>query len=284
MAEDDKKDNALAVDNTVNNEPNGNYRNGRSSSFLLRMIQFSAMTQSIDPPSPANPPSLISRLEGDVKGAFDYVTSKKTWQSAGTFVLKEANAAIATGESIVANVEAAFDTLHLNSFWDLKHNVPKDAATPAGRCAEGVRLACVAGGINMDILSDAYKYKDYLDDPKHGFKPVAEGSGLTRGDNLSNLVDSSHIYVCVWDRTAEHPSGHMAMWDGKRHQWTSDFTQVDMAGGSGFRAGDSWHLYVYDRHAPTANHDRGNDKVATDNHSSNKQSHLPTPISSKPIA
>jgi hypothetical protein len=80
-------------------------------------------------------------------------------------------------------------------------------------CAMYCRLGLEAGGINTDDRprsGDAGDYGPFL--LRHGAQKVLQDSYVPQvGD------------VAVFDKTAQHPHGHIEMYDG--HHWVSDFMQ-----------------------------------------------------------
>lgn len=82
------------------------------------------------------------------------------------------------------------------------------AATSTGHCAKFVRLAIERGGIVLDRTRDAKDYGQSL--ISAGFYEVS-AAPPQKGD------------VVVIQPITNHPSGHMAMFDGQI--WISDFKQ-----------------------------------------------------------
>ena len=106
------------------------------------------------------------------------------------------------------NIDAVYNHLSSNA-----------QARSIKRCAEYVRKALEAGGFDMSgHPSAAYGYKTFL--PSKGFREVGRGvgnqlpQGYTPGDKLTAVV---------YDRTASHPYGHIAIYNPKTKRWTSDF-------------------------------------------------------------
>jgi hypothetical protein len=87
-------------------------------------------------------------------------------------------------------------------------------------CATHVRKAILAGGIRLRIIHDAKDYGDGLTD--EGFYPVAAGSTPRKGD-----------VAVIQPYSGGNPSGHMTIFDGRK--WYSDFEQIDIWGGPGYR-------------------------------------------------
>ena len=98
-----------------------------------------------------------------------------------------------------------------------------------GKCAQAVRIALEAGGLNtINHPVPAYEYKDFL--PKLGFKAVDASSYSPRkGD------------IIVIAPIEGHSSGHIAMYSGSK--WISDFVQSDMWGGSAYRNCKASHVF-----------------------------------------
>ena len=97
-------------------------------------------------------------------------------------------------------------------------------ATPIsrGRCAEAIRLALSAGGLQLQgYPAEAKRYGSTL--MQNGFSRISHvGYSPRRGD-----------IVVIQNYQGGHPAGHIAMYTGS--QWVSDFRQRDMWSGSGYR-------------------------------------------------
>lgn len=84
------------------------------------------------------------------------------------------------------------------------------APTSQGRCAQYVRLAIQAGGVQVTPTGSA---KDYgLPLTNAGFKALPSSASVRAGD------------VVVIQPVPGHPHGHMAMYNGTH--WVSDFKQL----------------------------------------------------------
>ncbi|MBB1201569.1 hypothetical protein EGM70_14870 [Enterobacteriaceae bacterium 89] len=109
--------------------------------------------------------------------------------------------------------------------WD-KHAAGAHARRHAGttshrRCAEFVRRAILAGGVDIQNTPDAKNYGSALE--AKGFRPLGSGQQAIEGD-----------VVVIQPYPGGNSSGHMAIFDGSG--WYSDFRQRDMWGGPGYRA------------------------------------------------
>jgi len=91
-----------------------------------------------------------------------------------------------------------------------------------GACAKHVRLAILAGGVNISPNPLAAKdYDSYL--IKHGFSEISK-------ENYSPLKGDVAV---IQPFPGGRPYGHITMFDGKT--WLSDFAQTDMWSGPGYR-------------------------------------------------
>jgi hypothetical protein len=96
-------------------------------------------------------------------------------------------------------------------------------ATSHGTCAKAVRLALLAGGLNIDLHPVLAKlYGPYLQ--RNGFATVSPaGYTPVAGD-----------IVVIQPYPGGNSAGHITMYDGRI--WVSDFRQRDMWAGPGYRA------------------------------------------------
>lgn len=91
-----------------------------------------------------------------------------------------------------------------------------------GYCARAVRLALLAGGINIQPHPPVAKlYGQYLQ--RSGFARVSTTAYTPRKGDI----------IVLQSYPGGNPAGHIAMYDG-RH-WVSDFRQRDMWAGPGYR-------------------------------------------------
>jgi hypothetical protein len=107
-----------------------------------------------------------------------------------------------------ANSAGSFDKSQLASWMDT-HALSRSSH----HCAMYCRLGMEAGGLNTEDRprsGDAGDYGPFL--LRHGAQEVPQRSYNPQvGD------------VVIFDKTVEHPSGHIEMYDG--HRWVSDFMQ-----------------------------------------------------------
>ena len=107
-----------------------------------------------------------------------------------------------------ANSAGSFDKSLLANWMDT-HALSRSSH----HCAMYCRLGMEAGGLNTEDRprsGDAGDYGPFL--LRHGAQEVPQSSYNPQvGD------------VVIFDKTAEHPSGHIEMYDG--HHWVSDFMQ-----------------------------------------------------------
>lgn len=111
------------------------------------------------------------------------------------------------------NIDAVYNYLSSNA-----------QARSIKRCAEYVRKALEAGGFDTTgHPASAYMYKQFA--PSIGFREVGRGVGnqLPQGYTPGNKLT-----MVVYDRTPEHPHGHVAFYNPKTKRWTSDFEQNNM--------------------------------------------------------
>ena len=88
----------------------------------------------------------------------------------------------------------------------------KDAKSkPTGWCGQYVRNALESAGFNVPIQHDAYQYHTNGILKSLGFVLISEPPYPIIGD------------ICVTNKTPEHSSGHIAIFDGQH--WVSDFIQ-----------------------------------------------------------
>lgn len=88
------------------------------------------------------------------------------------------------------------------------------------RCAEYVRKAIRAGGVDVRNTHDAKDYGPALESA--GFRAIGPGQHIIEGD-----------VAVIQPYPGGNTSGHMAIYDGST--WFSDFRQRDMWGGPGYR-------------------------------------------------
>ena len=94
-----------------------------------------------------------------------------------------------------------------------------------GFCAQAVRLAILAGGIDVTPHPGIAKsYGPYL--LTHDFTPVATNGSATYAAAKGDVV-------VIQSYPGGSQAGHIAMFDGA--QWVSDFKQRDMWAGPGYR-------------------------------------------------
>lgn len=107
-----------------------------------------------------------------------------------------------------ANSKGSFDKSQLANWMDA-HALSRSSH----HCAMYCRLGMEAGGLNTEDRprsGDAGDYGPFM--LRHGAHEVPQSSYNPQvGD------------VVIFDKTAEHPSGHIEMYDG--HRWVSDFMQ-----------------------------------------------------------
>ncbi|HDT2126249.1 TPA: hypothetical protein RCG93_002620 [Enterobacter roggenkampii] len=100
-------------------------------------------------------------------------------------------------------------------------------------CAKFTRRAIIAGGITLERTHDAKDYGPKL--LRAGFKEVPPGSTLLSGD-----------VAVIQPYPGGNSSGHMTMFEGTR--WISDFTQLSMYPGPGYRrAQPTYKIYRMSR-------------------------------------
>ena len=129
------------------------------------------------------------------------------------------------------NTEGASKRIHQLSYEkyddDLKQWT-KDGKSPntsSRHCAKHVRMAIEEGG-GISLAGNpehAYQYLAFL--PKKGFKLIHSGRkrDLQHPDVYPWPDDLKQGDVVVFNKTDDHKSGHIAMYDGQ--QWYSDFAQ-----------------------------------------------------------
>jgi hypothetical protein len=115
-----------------------------------------------------------------------------------------------TGDDVALRSNTAGDlNKTLLSTWMDAHALSRSSH----HCAMYCRLGLEAGGVSTEDRprsGDAADYGPFL--LRHGAQKVLQDSYLPQvGD------------VAVFDKTAQHPHGHIEMYDG--HQWVSDFMQ-----------------------------------------------------------
>ena len=124
------------------------------------------------------------------------------------------------------NTELAAQEVRKLSFkkFDKNHNVVcrKPENQSSGHCAMHVRMAIEKGGVDLDgHPASAYEYMTFL--PKKGFKLIH--SGRKRDLENPNVYPFSNDLkkgdVVVFNRTATHPDGHIAIYDGQN--WYADY-------------------------------------------------------------
>lgn len=94
-----------------------------------------------------------------------------------------------------------------------------------GFCAQAVRLAILAGGVDVSPHPGIAKaYGSYL--LAHGFAPVAMIGSVA-------YVAAKGDVVVIQSYPGGSLAGHIAMFDGT--QWVSDFKQRDIWAGPGYR-------------------------------------------------
>lgn len=92
------------------------------------------------------------------------------------------------------------------------------------RCAEYVRVAINAGGLNPGSPRNGKDYKYRL--PELGFTQI--------NVNAANYNAKKGDIACHQPYPGGHWAGHVAMFNG--YVWISDYRQVDVFGGPGYRA------------------------------------------------
>jgi type VI secretion system secreted protein VgrG len=101
---------------------------------------------------------------------------------------------------------------------------------PTHHCAKYVRLSLAAGGIILtNAPLEAKNYGSVL--MLHGFERIMDLPLPQKGD-----------IAVIQDYSGGSVEGHITMYTGKR--WISDFIQLDMWGGSGYRANKP-HYAIY---------------------------------------
>ena len=121
------------------------------------------------------------------------------------------------------NIDAAVKYLDDNA---------EDGST--GRCAKYVREALDAGGLSINPHPVyAKSYGPYL--TLNGFTAVVPKDYAPKKGDVAVIQDYAGGVDPVTTKAypASDPAGHIAMYDGT--QWVSDFKQIDMWGGPGYR-------------------------------------------------
>lgn len=108
--------------------------------------------------------------------------------------------------------------------FDKNHNIVcrKPENESSGHCAMHVRMAIEKGGVDLSgHPSSAYEYMTFL--PKKGFKLIHSGRkrDLENPDVYPFSNDLKKGDVVVFNRTATHPDGHIAIYDGQN--WYADY-------------------------------------------------------------
>jgi hypothetical protein len=173
-----------------------------SSAFLGQLLSQSGRTQVL-PFANAEPND--SQVIGALRGAALLPTAQQTEcppQSAGP------DGSIAPQTSVAG----AIDKGELSNWMDA-HALTRSSH----RCAMYCRMGLEAAGLSTadrPQSGDAGDYGPYL--LRHGAHAVAQDSYVPQvGD------------VVVFDKTSEHPFGHIQTYDG--HHWVSDFVQHGMS-------------------------------------------------------
>ncbi len=101
-----------------------------------------------------------------------------------------------------------------------------------GYCAKYIRLALNAGGFAIKPSGDAKNYGKILENL--GFRVLIEwnGCGFSE-DSINDYIPSKADIVVLQPYTGTNAAGHIAMYNGSC--WVSDFKQIDMWGGKGYR-------------------------------------------------
>lgn len=152
------------------------------------------------------------------------VAVKPNWDNESTQNSEEQP--IQKGYNFTYGTEQTTQQSQKSNNWDAIYDYLSVNANPKSikRCAEYVRKALEAGGFNTTgHPASAYMYKQFA--PSIGFREVGRGVGnqLPQGYTPGNKLT-----MVVYDRTPEHPHGHVAIYNPKTKKWTSDFEQNNM--------------------------------------------------------
>ena len=126
----------------------------------------------------------------------------------------------ASGENRPVSQQPQAGKSHLDVDEAVAELIKNVQQTSIGKCATFVRMALLAGGV--DIRPPIAKAKDYVNvlDSKYGFQPIA-------GENYVPLKGDVSV---IQPRPGGNPAGHICMFSGV--QWISDFKQHEMYSGA----------------------------------------------------
>ncbi|QNB14636.1 hypothetical protein G5S35_23460 [Paraburkholderia tropica] len=99
-------------------------------------------------------------------------------------------------------------------------------AASQSKCAVNVRLALQAGGVDIPPVAARNFAKNY--------GPLLLAQNFTEVTGGAPSSPQKGDIVVIQPYPGGNIAGHIAMYNG--HQWVSDFRQIDMWGGPGYRS------------------------------------------------